>query len=215
VIEQESKARRAYEQICENLAVVLSEGEHLSVMINNVLDLTELEASAKEWGKDPVSMPEAIQGAIASMSSVIDQTALPVVCEIEPNLPLVRGDKDRLTQVVRNLLSNALKFADRGEVRVCCKRQGDEVVASVTDAGPGVPVELQEEIFERFRQGGDALTGKPPGLGLGLAICKEILKVHNGRIWVESRPGSGSTFYFALPAVACEIEQAKAAERAS
>lgn len=208
----ESKTRRAYEQICENLAVILSEGEHLSVMINNVLDMTELEASATEWRQDPVPMAEAIQAALASLSSVIEQTSLLVVCDFAPDLPLVRGDKDRLTQVVRNLLSNALKFAEQGEVHVSCERQGEEVVTCVADSGPGVPVDLQEEIFEKFRQGGDALTGKPAGLGLGLAICKEILKVHGGRIWVESRPNAGSKFFFALPAAACDLEQGKVSE---
>ena len=137
------------------------------------------------------------------------ENGLELVRDIEPGLPEVSGNQDRLIQVLVNLISNAIKFTDEGSItcraklsRDCsARRQNDhQVIISVSDTGIGIPQANQAEIFEKFKQVGDTLTDKPKGIGLGLAICKQIVEYHGGRIWVESEPGQGSTFAFTLPA---------------
>ena len=128
---------------------------------------------------------------------------------MEPNLPPIRGDRDRLVQVVTNLVSNAIKFTpEGGEIRVgaqVLKGEAEDVSdmirLSVSDTGIGIAPDEYEKVFEKFKQVGDTLTDKPKGTGLGLPISKEIVEYHGGRIWVESELGKGSTFYFTLPVV--------------
>ncbi|MBC6952072.1 sensor histidine kinase, partial [candidate division KSB1 bacterium] len=119
--------------------------------------------------------------------------------EINGELPELVGDRDKLLQVVINLISNAVKFTDTGSVT--CRAQGSngEIVVSVIDTGDGVSPENQPKVFEKFKQVGDSSSNRPKGTGLGLPICKEIVEHHGGRIWVESELGKGSTFSFALP----------------
>ena len=112
---------------------------------------------------------------------------------------MITGDRDRLIQVVINLISNAVKFTDAGSVTCRAVRQGGKLVVSVIDTGVGIAPADQPKVFERFKQVGDTLTDKPKGTGLGLPICREIVEHHGGRVWVESEPGKGSTFSFSLP----------------
>src|SRR4030095_11509135 len=113
------------------------------------------------------------------------------------------GDRDKLIQVVVNLLSNAVKFTDKGNVICRISQIGDEVKVDIIDTGIGIAESDYAAVFEQFKQvGGDTLTDKPKGTGLGLPICKEIVEHHCGRIWVESEVGKGSTFSFALPLTA-------------
>jgi len=118
---------------------------------------------------------------------------------MDADLPGVTGDRDRLIQVVINLISNAVKFTEAGSVTCSAARRGGEIIVSVTDTGVGIAPSDQPKVFERFKQVGDTLTDKPKGTGLGLPICREIVEHHGGRIWVESTLGKGSTFSFALP----------------
>jgi len=124
---------------------------------------------------------------------------LALVRKIEPDLPAIHGDQDRLIQVVINLISNAVKFTDAGSITCSVRRQDKEIVVSVTDSGIGIAPSDQPKVFEKFKQVGDTLTDKPKGTGLGLPICKEIVDYHGGHIWVESTPGLGSTFSFTIP----------------
>jgi signal transduction histidine kinase len=121
---------------------------------------------------------------------------------VEPDLPRVSTDADRLRQVINNLIDNAIKFTDKGSIRVSARRIDGEVRIAVRDSGVGIPPEDLDKIFERFHQGGTVTTGKPRGIGLGLSICREIVRRSGGRIWAESAPGGGSTFIVALPAAA-------------
>ncbi|HEY9836787.1 MAG TPA: response regulator, partial [Vampirovibrionales bacterium] len=140
-----------------------------------------------------------IDRAFSATSSLFDPSGLVQIREIEPELPEVIGDRDRLLQVLINLISNAVKFTRTGSVTVRAQLQNEQLVISVIDTGIGIPPEYQETVFEKFKQVGDTLTDKPKGTGLGLPICKQIVEHHQGRIWVESEGKSGTTFSFTLP----------------
>jgi len=197
--EPTEKTSKAATRIAENLEIIILEGERLTNLINDVLDLTKIEAGKVEWRDEPVVPADLIRRAIAASSSLFEQKALPLITEIPDDLPVLRGDPDRLMQVIINLLSNAAKFTRHGDV-ICGARLVDKGVAIyVRDSGIGISPADQSQLFERFRQVGDTLTDKPKGTGLGLAICKQIIKHHGGKINVESSPGAGSTFTILLP----------------
>ncbi len=197
--EDDRKVQQAKKQVIENLDVVVSEGERLTKLIDDVLDLAKIEAGKFTWNMSTVFVPDVIERATAATASLFEAKKLKLVRGIEPDLPSITGDQDRLIQVVINLISNAVKFTDAGSV-TCGARMGDgELVVSVKDSGIGIAPADQPKVFEKFKQVGDTLTDKPKGTGLGLPICKEIVEYHDGRIWVESAPGEGSTFSFTLP----------------
>ncbi len=197
---EEPKTEKVVNQISENLKVVISEGERLTHLINDVLDLAKIEAGKMEWNVEDVSMSEVAERAIAATTSLFDQKSLQLDKKIENDLPPVSGDKDKLIQVIINLISNAVKFTDKGSVTCKVYRKKNELIVGISDTGIGIAPEDHDAVFEQFKQvGGDTLTDKPKGTGLGLPICKEIVEHHGGRIWLESKPGKGSTFSFALP----------------
>jgi DNA-binding response OmpR family regulator len=200
VDQSDPKIEKTVNQINENLQVVISEGERLTHLINDVLDLAKIEAGKMEWNQENVSIPEVVERAIAATTSLFEQKEVKLIKKIGPDIPGITGDTDKLIQVVINLFSNAVKFTDKGSVTCEVFQKGKEVIVSVKDTGIGIAPEDYEAVFEQFKQvGGDTLTDKPKGTGLGLPICKEIVEHHGGRIWVESEPKKGSTFSFALP----------------
>ena len=193
------KIERAVQQVEQNISVVVSEGERLTALINDVLDLAKIEAGKVDWQMESVSIPEIIDRATAATASLFENKNLPLKKEIDNTLPKITGDRDRLIQVLINFISNAVKFTDEGSI-TCSAKQGEEdVIISVTDTGDGIAIEDQPKVFEKFKQVGDTLTDKPKGTGLGLPICREIVEHHGGRIWVKSELGKGSTFSFAIP----------------
>lgn len=195
------KTGKTIQQVSENLSVVIAEGERLTHLINDVLDLAKIEAGKMEWNMGTVSITEVIERAIAATTALFYQKSIHLEREFELELPDITGDRDKLIQVVVNLLSNAVKFTYHGSVTCRAFRRGGEVVVSVADTGIGIAPEDHAAVFEQFKQVGDTLTDKPKGTGLGLPISKEIIEHHGGRIWVESDVGKGSTFSFALPVV--------------
>jgi signal transduction histidine kinase len=197
--EDDRKVQQAKRQVIENLDVVVSEGERLTKLIDDVLDLAKIEAGKFTWNMGSVSIAEVIERAIAATGSLFEAKKLNLVRHVEPDLPAVHGDQDRLIQVVINLISNAVKFTDAGSITCSARQQGGELVVGVADSGIGIAPADQPKVFERFKQVGDTLTDKPKGTGLGLPICKEIVEYHGGTIWVDSEPGKGSTFSFTLP----------------
>lgn len=197
--ENDKKILQTKRQVMENLDVVVSEGERLTKLINDVLDLAKIQAGKISWNMATVSVSAVIDRAIAATSLLFEAKKLTLSRNFEPDLPTITGDSDRLIQVVINLISNAVKFTDTGTV-TCAASLGDgELVLSVTDCGIGIRPEDQPKVFEKFKQVGDTLTDKPEGTGLGLPISKEIVEHHGGRMWVESEIGKGSTFFFTLP----------------
>ena len=204
------KIEKTISQISENLQVVISEGERLTHLINDVLDLAKIEAGKMEWSQENVAMSEVAERAIAATTSLFDQKNLQLIRDYEPDLPEITGDHDKLIQVVINLISNSIKFTDSGSITCRVHKEKDEVIVSISDTGIGIAAEDFGAVFEQFKQvGGDTLTDKPKGTGLGLPICKEIVEHHGGRIWLESKVGKGSTFSFALPIVASDAVKEK------
>jgi len=197
--EGDRKVQQAKQQVLENLGVVVSEGERLTKLIDDVLDLAKIEAGKFTWNMTSVSMAEVVERATSATSSLFEAKKLTLVRDVEPDLPSITGDQDRLIQVVINLISNAVKFTPDGSIKVTLRRDKDDLLVSVTDSGIGIAPADQPKVFEKFKQVGDTLTDKPKGTGLGLPICKEIVEHHGGQIWVESEPGKGSTFSFTLP----------------
>jgi signal transduction histidine kinase/CheY-like chemotaxis protein len=199
ISDEDKKVQQAKQQVIDNLGVVVSEGERLTKLIDDVLDLAKIEAGKFTWNMGKTSVGDVIERAISATSSLFDAKKLELVRNIAPDLPEVNGDQDRLIQVVINLISNAVKFTDGGSITLSARLEGEEIVVGVTDSGIGIAAGDQQKVFEKFKQVGDTLTDKPKGTGLGLPICKEIVEFHGGRIWVESEPGKGSTFSFTLP----------------
>lgn len=199
VASEDRKVKRAVSQVDESLGIIIAEGDRLTSLINNLLDLAKIEAGKVEWKNEPLRLEEVIERATNATAALVSQKELALIRQIEPDLPQVIGDRDRLIQVVINLISNAVKFTPRGTVTCRVQRSNDELIFSVIDSGIGISPEDQPKVFEKFKQVGDTLTEKPQGTGLGLPICKEIIEHHGGRIWVESEVGKGSTFSFSLP----------------
>lgn len=201
---EDKKVVRTLRQITDNMNIIVSEGERLTALINDVLDIAKMEAGKMEWRMEPLSVADVLERAVAATSALFEKKGLAPVMDMEEGLPHVTGDRDRLLQVVINFISNAVKFAAEGAVKCSAKRVGGEVVVSVEDSGVGITAEDLPMVFEKFKQVGDVMTDKPMGTGLGLPICKEIIERHGGRIWAESEPGRGSVFSFALPVAAGE-----------
>jgi PAS domain S-box-containing protein len=210
VDDRDLRTQRAMAKVSHNLDIIVTESERLTSLINDVLDLTKIEAGKEDWQMQPVSLATVIDQAASATAGLFDPKRLRLALDVDPGLPLVCGDRDRLMQVVINLLANAVKFTDRGSVTCQARQQRGQVVVNVSDTGIGIAPEDQGTVFELFTQVGDTLTDKPKGTGLGLPICKQIIEHHGGRIWVESVPGQGSTFAFALPAYIEAVSDAPA-----
>jgi signal transduction histidine kinase/HAMP domain-containing protein len=196
---EDQRTQRAIAQVRENVAVIVTEGERLTTLVNNVLDLAKIEAGAFEWRMQALSIAGVTDRAATATASLFENKAIELRREIPSDLPEVVADRDGLMQVVINLLSNAVKFTERGSVTCRARLAEEGIVVSVTDTGIGIAPADQARVFEKFTQVGDTLTDKPHGTGLGLPICREIIERHGGRIWVESKVGVGSTFSFVLP----------------
>jgi signal transduction histidine kinase/ActR/RegA family two-component response regulator/HAMP domain-containing protein len=198
---EERKTARSVQQVRDNLHIIVSEGERLTSLINDVLDIAKIEAGKVEWHMAPVAIATLVNQAVAATSILAQNSNLPVIQDIAPDLPLVMVDRDRIIQVLINLLSNAIKFTEVGCVTCQVEQAEEMIVVRVTDTGMGLAPEDIEVVFEKFKQVGEVMTNKPKGTGLGLPICKQIIEHHTGQIWAESELGQGSTFCFTVPIV--------------
>jgi signal transduction histidine kinase len=181
------------------LAKVEANGRHLLGLINDVLDLSKIEAGQLKLSLGEYSLAELVNGLIASTEALARTKGLALTTTIAPGLPPGKGDERRLAQVLINLVGNAVKFTESGAVEVRARRVHDEFEITVRDTGPGIAPEDQERIFSEFQQVDDSSTRSKGGTGLGLAISKRIIEIHGGTLTVESALGKGSTFRVQLP----------------
>lgn len=194
------RTQKTVDQIQQNLTIIVAEGERLTALINNVLDLSRIEAGKINWRKEPVDLIEVVEHAVAATAGLFEnRNELKLIVELPEIIPFISGDRDRLIQVVINLISNAIKFTDHGTITCRVERLEKAILVSVADTGSGIPYSEQGRVFEKFIQLGDTLTEKPQGSGLGLPITKEIVETHGGQIWLKSQEGKGSTFFFTIP----------------
>jgi len=219
---EEAQAQRSAQRIADNLDIIFVEGERLTRLINDVLDLAKIEAGRVEWEMVPLDVSELVVASVNSVLGMAAERDLEVRQEVAAGLRPVHGDADRLAQVLTNLLSNAVKFTERGQVTVSTwllppgqeidprgRRQPAAetglpsaqpwVVVSVEDTGVGIAEADLGQIFEKFKQVPGVGDKRTPGTGLGLTICREIVEYHGGHIWAESEVGLGSRFLFTLP----------------
>ena len=178
---------------------IQSNGKHLLGLINTVLDLSKIEAGQFSLNINEYALDSMVENVRVATESLAEGKKLALKTNAEKGLPLGVGDEQRLTQVLLNLVGNAIKFTDVGEVRITASKKGDRFAVEVTDTGPGIPAEEQQRIFQEFHQVDNSHTKRKGGTGLGLAIAKRIVEMHGGRIWVESSLGQGSTFCVELP----------------
>ena len=187
------------EKINEVLDRVQKSGRHLLGLINDVLDLSKIEAGQFTLDLSDFSFSDVVQAVVSSVGSLAAEKQLRLTVELAPDLPVGRGDARRITQVLLNLVGNALKFTEKGAVAVRVSAADGTFLAAVADTGPGIKKEDQKRIFEEFQQSDSPRTKNTTGTGLGLAIAKNIVELHGGHLWVESTLGEGSTFYLRIP----------------
>jgi PAS domain S-box-containing protein len=195
----------AYGEPSEKMMGVLkrleANGRHLLGLINDVLDLSKIEAGQLGLELSDYSVQDIAQAVRSTLEPLAADKKLAFKLELAPVLPPGHGDGRRLTQVLINLVGNAIKFTDAGEVAIKAEAHNGSFHVSVRDTGPGISAADQTKLFREFQQADNAITRKKGGTGLGLAISKRIIEMHGGKIWVESQPGQGSTFSFTLPVI--------------
>ncbi|MHC1791296.1 ATP-binding protein [Solidesulfovibrio sp.] len=201
----EARLQRGAGQIRENLDIIVAEGERLTELVDDVLDIAKMESGRCEWDMATVDLAGITDHALKAAAPLAARKGLVLQGTVPANLPAVLGDRDRLVQVLLNLIGNAIKFTESGRVEVDAVALDQDIRIAVRDTGVGIATADLERIFEKFKQAGDTLTEKPKGTGLGLPICRQIIERHGGRIWAESTPGKGSAFLFTLPALTDDV----------
>jgi signal transduction histidine kinase len=181
------------------LTRIRSNGKHLLGLINTVLDIAKIESGQFSLNLAEYALANVVETVRAATESLAETKKLALIADVTRPLPIGLGDEQRLTQVLLNLVGNAIKFTDTGEVRVTASASNGHFAVSVSDTGPGIPPDEQARIFEQFHQADCSNTKAKGGTGLGLAIAKQIVEMHGGRIWVESMVGNGATFQMQLP----------------
>jgi signal transduction histidine kinase len=187
------------EKMREVLERLQTNGKHLLGLINDVLDLSKIEAGQLTLSLADYSLKDIVHTVFTGVESLATGKKLKLTTDVAPNLPPGHGDERRLAQVLLNLVGNAIKFTDTGEVAIKATAADGSFTVTVHDTGPGIGPSDQEKIFGEFQQADNAATKRKGGTGLGLSIAKRIIEMHGGRIWVESEIGKGSTFAFTIP----------------
>jgi len=184
--------------------IIINESKRLTRLISQILDYQKMESGRMEWQISQIDLKDIVNEAVNATSQLIHEKNIRVNLDLPAAVPLVSGDRDRLIQVMFNLVSNAVKFCDNkdGIIGIKIVKEEEHLRVDVSDNGIGISRDNQDIIFEKFRQVINAAWGRPRGTGLGLTITKRIIDFHNGKIWVESEPGKGSTFSFILPLTA-------------
>jgi signal transduction histidine kinase len=184
----------------ESLAIALRSAQRLQRLVSDILNISKLETGTMKFYIDDVSLTVLLSNLVESMMPFANEKKIKLTSKIDKNLPLIKGDISRITEVFENLINNAIKFTEKGEVLIESKIEGKNMIISVKDSGLGMSKEfIKKKLFKKFQQEDSTERRKYGGTGLGLAICKSIVERHKGRIWAESEIGKGSTFYVSLP----------------
>jgi len=197
------------EKSTDALTRIRSNGKHLLGLINTVLDIAKIESGQFSLNLGEYAVESVVETVRAATESLAETKKLALKTDVTKKLPVGLGDEQRLTQVLLNLVGNAIKFTDAGEVRITATAANSHFTVAVTDTGPGIPQEELKRVFEQFHQIDSSNTKAKGGTGLGLAIAKQIVEMHGGRIWVESTLGQGATFQMQLP-IRAEAKKAAA-----
>ncbi len=185
----------------EDLQAIHASGHHLLAIINDILDLSKIEAGRLELNKTRVVVAEFVPQLVDMSQVLLRDKPVELEIEVPDNLPILYADPVRLRQILWNLLSNSIKFTDKGSVKLKCSFDQEWIYMAVVDTGIGIPEEHHQTIFDQFRQVDGSITRKEGGTGLGLAITRQLVQLHGGDLWVESTLGEGSIFTFKLPLV--------------
>jgi len=188
------------EVLRSRLLAVEEEADRLNKLVSNLLYASRIQAGGLQMDIAPLDLPRLIERMVRRLQ--VSNPGVNVQLNLPPNLPTVMADRDRIEEVLQNLLDNAFKYSpNHPAIIVACRATGDEVIVSVSDAGMGISLREQEQIFERFHRAGNDVAHSTQGAGLGLYISRAIVEAHGGHIWVESTLHQGSTFFFSLPRV--------------
>jgi signal transduction histidine kinase/streptogramin lyase len=182
-----------------NLQLIVTSGKRLSSLINDILDFSKLKHQQLELQQKSVSLREQVDCVLMVSQSMLAKKPIKLVNKIDLDLPPVFADENRLQQILYNLIGNAIKFTEKGSVEISAQRQNDDIKISISDTGIGIAANKQGRIFESFEQADGGIARKYAGTGLGLAVTKQLIELHGGKIWLESTPDIGSTFIFTLP----------------
>jgi signal transduction histidine kinase len=183
----------------KDMTQIYTSGKHLLSIINDILDLSKIDAGRLEVEIQPVDLEPIFKGVLSTAVGLVGGKPVKLHRNTPDPLPMVTADPIRFRQVLLNLYSNAAKFTDEGSITLSLQSESNRVIIAVTDTGSGIPKQQQEMVFEAFQQGESGRKQQRQGAGLGLAISRQLLNLMDGTIWVESEPGRGSTFYVALP----------------
>ena len=186
-------------KLLADLEVIQRNSQHLSELVNDVLDLSQIEAGRMALTRERVSLVEIVEAAVVAVRPMFESKQLSLDVELAENLPPVFCDRTRIREVVLNLLSNAGRFTEIGGVRVKALQEGRDVVVSVQDTGPGISAEDQARLFQPFQQLDNSLRRRHGGTGLGLSLSRSFVELHEGKMWLESEKGRGTTVFFRLP----------------
>jgi len=186
-------------KLLADLAVVLRNGQHLSELINDVLDLSQVDAGMMALSKERCSLAEIVNSAVLAVQPLFRSKQLSLDVEMPSDLPMLHCDRTRIREVILNVLSNAGRYTEQGGCRISVRRQGGDLAISVSDTGPGIAPEAQKRIFQPFEQIDGTLRRRYGGTGLGLSISKSFVELHGGRMSLESAPGRGTTIHIVLP----------------
>jgi len=182
-----------------DINAIYRSAQHLASLIDDVLDLSKIESGRMGLDREPTDPATIIHEALNIIKGLAEVKGLRLIVDLPARLPTLRVDRTRIRQVLLNLLSNAVRFTEQGEIQVCARLEGQELVISVADSGPGIPAEELPRVFEPFHQIDGSLSRPHGGVGLGLSISKQFVELHGGRMWVESEVGRGTTVSFTLP----------------
>ncbi len=187
------------ERMEEDVTLIRDSGRHLRELIGEMLDMSKIEAGMMDLRYEEVELAPLAKELVANAKSLASAKEIEIDYELDPHLEVIYADRTRLTQILLNLMSNAVKFTEQGRVTLAFRKRNGDLLASVSDTGIGIKQEDIPVIFEQFRQIDGGLSRKVGGTGLGVPISKRLVELHGGKMWVESEPGLGSTFWFTVP----------------